>query len=99
MLNNGQAPGAVRLRLQAAGHAPTLISAPGGAFEMDALAAAAYTLSVVDGPDIASDIALAAGEQRTLAVTLPAARRCQSCAARRCATTDRSPAKRSNCWR
>lgn len=73
LLNNGQAAGAVRLRLQAAGHAPLLATAsPGGAFSIEGLAAAAYTLSVVDGPGIASGITLATGEQKALDVTLPA---------------------------
>lgn len=73
LLSNGQAPGAVRLRIQAAGHAPRLLtSASGGSFRADALAAAAYTISVVDGPDVAVAIPLAAGEQKALDVTLPA---------------------------
>ncbi len=75
-LNNGQAPGAVRLRLQAAGHAPILLTtAPGGAFDADGLAAAAYSLSVADGPEIAGAIALSVGEQRMLNVSLPDAGR------------------------
>lgn len=72
LLNDGSAPGPVRLRLQAAGHAPLWLDAqPGGAFDVSDLPAAVYTLTLRDGPDLAS-FTLADGQRYAPTITLPA---------------------------